>query len=52
MSTVRAPGHGDGTPTVGGTGIRVDDVPVAYEHSGYGLAVIIRLCPDLSLGDT
>ena len=35
MSIVEDPEHSDGAPTIEGTGIRVKDVAVAYEHSGY-----------------
>jgi uncharacterized protein (DUF433 family) len=51
MSTVRDPEHSDGAPTIEGTGIRVKDIAVAYEHSGYGPDEITQLYPDLSLGD-
>jgi uncharacterized protein (DUF433 family) len=51
MSIVQDPEHSDGTPTVEGTGIRVKDVAVAYEHSGYEPDEITQLYPDLSLGD-
>jgi uncharacterized protein (DUF433 family) len=51
MSIVQDPEHSDGAPTIEGTGIRVEDVAVAYEHSGYEPDEIIQLYPDLSLGD-
>jgi hypothetical protein len=35
MGIVRDSQHSDGAPTVEGTGIRVKDIAVAYEHSGY-----------------
>ena len=51
MSIVRDPEHSDGAPTIEGTGIRVKDVAVAYEHSGYEPDEITQLYPDLSLAD-
>lgn len=51
MSIVRDPEHSDGAPTIDGTGIRVKDIAIAYEHSGYDPDEIIQLYPDLSLGD-
>ncbi|PSP79790.1 DUF433 domain-containing protein [Halobacteriales archaeon QS_4_69_225] len=51
MSIVRDPEHSDGAPTIEGTGIRVEDVAVAYEHSGYEPDEITQLYPDLSLGE-
>jgi uncharacterized protein (DUF433 family) len=45
MSIVQDPEHSDGAPTIEGTGIRVKDVAVAYEHSGYEPDEIIRLYP-------
>ena len=51
MSIVRDPEHSDGAPTIEGTGIRVKDVAVAHEHSGYEPDEIIQPYPDLSLGD-
>lgn len=51
MGIVRDSDHSDGAPTVEGTGIRVKDIAVAYEHSGYGPDEITQLYPDLSLGD-
>lgn len=51
MSVVQDPEHSDGAPTVEGTGIRVRDIAVAYEHSGYDPDEITQLYPDLSLGD-
>ncbi|MEF8781610.1 MAG: DUF433 domain-containing protein [Haloarculaceae archaeon] len=51
MSIVRDPEHSDGAPTIEGTGIRVKDIAVAYEHSGYEPDEITQLYPDLSLGD-
>ena len=51
MTIVRDPEHSDGAPTIEGTGIRVKDIAVAYEHSGYEPDEITQLYPDLSLGD-
>jgi uncharacterized protein (DUF433 family) len=51
MSIVQDPEHSDGAPTIEGTGIRVKDVAVAYEHSEYEPDEITQLYPDLSLGD-
>jgi uncharacterized protein (DUF433 family) len=34
VSIVRNSEHSDGAPTIEGTGVRVKDVAVAYEHSG------------------
>ena len=51
MGIVRDPEHSDGAPTVEGTGIRVADIALAYEHSGYDPDEITQLYPDLSLGD-
>jgi uncharacterized protein (DUF433 family) len=51
MTIVRDPKHSDGAPTIEGTGIRVKDVAVAYEHSGYDPDEITQLYPDLSLSD-
>ena len=51
MSIVQDPEHSDGAPTIEGTGIRVADVAVAYEESGYEPDEIIQLYPDLSLAD-
>jgi uncharacterized protein (DUF433 family) len=51
MSVVWDPEHSDGAPTIKGTGIRVKDVVIAYEHSGYEPDEITQLYPDLSLGD-
>jgi uncharacterized protein (DUF433 family) len=51
MTVVQDPDHSDGAPTVAGTGIRVKDIAVAYEHSGYSPDEITQLYPDLSLGD-
>jgi uncharacterized protein (DUF433 family) len=51
MTIVEDPGHSNGAPTVEGTGIRVKDIAVAYEHSGYDPDEITQLYPDLSLGD-
>lgn len=51
MGIVRDPDHSDGAPTIEGTGIRVKDVALAYEHSGYDPDEITQLYPDLSLGD-
>ena len=51
MSIVRDPDHSDGAPTIEGTGIRVKDIAVAYEHSGYEPDEITQLYPNLSLGD-
>jgi len=51
MGIVRDPEHSDGAPTVEGTGIRVEDIASAYEHSGYDPDEITQLYPDLSLSD-
>lgn len=51
MTIVEDPEHSNGAPTVEGTGIRVEDIAVAYEHSGYDPDEITQLYPDLSLGD-
>ncbi len=51
MSIVRDERHSDGSPTIEGTGIRVQDVAEAYEHSGYDPDEITQLYPDLSLSD-
>jgi uncharacterized protein (DUF433 family) len=51
MNIVQDSEHSDGAPTIEGTGIRVKDVAVAYEHSGYEPDEIRELYPDLSLGD-
>ncbi|MCU4741627.1 DUF433 domain-containing protein [Halobacteria archaeon AArc-m2/3/4] len=51
MSLVQDPEHSNGAPTIEGTGIRVTDIAVAYEHSGYEPDEITQLYPDLSLGD-
>ena len=51
MSIVRDERHSDGAPTIEGTGIRVEDVAEAYEHSGYDPDEITELYPDLSLAD-
>jgi len=51
MGIVRDHEHSDGAPTIEGTGIRVKDVAVAYEHSGYDPDEITQLYPDLSLSD-
>lgn len=51
MTIVEYPDHSNGAPTVEGTGIRVKDIAVAYEHSGYDPDEITQLYPDLSLGD-
>jgi uncharacterized protein (DUF433 family) len=51
MNIVQDSEHSDGAPTIEGTSIRVKDVAVAYEQSGYELDEITQLYPDLSLGD-
>lgn len=51
MSNVTDEEHSDGAPTIEGTGIRVKDIAVAYEHSGDSPDEITQLYPDLSLGD-
>ena len=51
MTVVEDSKHSNGAPTVEGTGIRVRDIAVAYEHSGYEPDDITQLYPDLSLGD-
>ena len=51
MNIIQDSEHSDGAPTIEWTGIRVKDVAVAYEHSGYEPDEITQLYPDLSLGD-
>jgi uncharacterized protein (DUF433 family) len=51
MAIVQDPDHSDGAPTIEGTGIRVQDIASAYEHSGYDPDEITQLYPDLSLGN-
>lgn len=51
MRIVRDNQHSDGAPTIEGTGIRVKDIAVAYEHSGYEPDEITQLYPDLTLSD-
>jgi len=51
MAIVRDPNHSDSAPTVEDTGIRVEDIASAYEHSDYDPDEITQLYPDLSLGD-
>jgi uncharacterized protein (DUF433 family) len=51
MTIVRDSEHSDGAPTIEGTGIRMKDVAVACDHSGYEPDEITQLYPDLSLGD-
>ena len=51
MTIVRDERHSNGAPTIEGTGIRVEDVAVAYEQSNYGPDEITQLSPDLSLAD-
>jgi uncharacterized protein (DUF433 family) len=51
MGIVRDPDHSDGAPTVAETGIRVEDIATAYEHSGYDPDEITQLYPDLTLSD-
>jgi len=51
MTIVQDPAHSDGAPTIEGTGIRVKDIAIAYEHSGYDPDEITQLYPDLTLGD-
>lgn len=51
MGIVRESEHSDGAPTIEDTGIRVEDIAVAYEHSSYDPDEITELYPDLSLGD-
>jgi uncharacterized protein (DUF433 family) len=41
--------HSDGAPTIGGTGIRVENVADAYEYSGYSPDEIVDLYPALTL---
>ena len=43
--------HSNGSPTIKGTGIRVEDVACAYEQSGYEPDEITELHPELSLSD-
>jgi uncharacterized protein (DUF433 family) len=51
MRIVQDPAHSDGAPTIKGTGIRVQDIASAYEHSGYEPDEITQLYPDLSLSE-
>jgi uncharacterized protein (DUF433 family) len=51
MSSVQNPKHSDGAMTIEGTGVRVKDIAVVYEHNGYEPDEITRLYPDPSLGD-
>jgi uncharacterized protein (DUF433 family) len=51
MEIVRDEEHSDGAPTIEGTGIRVEDIAVAYEHSGYDPDEITQLYSDLTLAD-
>ena len=51
MTIVRDEKHSNGAPTIEGTGIRVKDIAVAYEHSGYAPDEITQLYPDLTLGE-
>ena len=51
MGIVRDRDHSDGAPIIDGTGIRVKEVGLAYEHSGYSPDEITQLYPDLSLSD-
>ncbi|MFB6189177.1 MAG: DUF433 domain-containing protein [Halapricum sp.] len=51
MGIVRDREHSAGAPTIEGTGIRVKDIAVAYERSGYGPDEITQLYPELSLSD-
>jgi len=51
MGIVRDDDHSDGAPTIEGTGIRVEEIASAYEHSGYDPDEITQLYPDLSLAD-
>lgn len=51
MGIVSDENHSDGAPTVDGTGIRVEDIATAYEHSGYEPDEITQLYPDLTLPD-
>lgn len=48
---VRSEEHSDGSPVLEGTGIRVLDVAVAHESSGYSPEEIVELYPALSLSD-
>ncbi|WP_053949121.1 DUF433 domain-containing protein [Halolamina sediminis] len=48
---VRDDNHSDGSPTVGGTGIRVENVADAYEYSGYSPDEIVDHYPTLTLQD-
>lgn len=50
MTIVRDEKHSDGAPTIEGTGIRVKDIAIAYEQSGYEPDEITQLYPDLTLG--
>ena len=51
MGIIRDAEHSDGVPTVEETGIRVEDIAAAYEHSGYEPDEITQLYPDLTLSD-
>ena len=51
MGIVRDAEHSDGVPIVEETGIRVEDIAAAYEHSGYEPDEITQLYPDLTLSD-
>ena len=50
MEIVRDAEHSDSVPTIE-TGIRVEDIAAAYEHSGYEPDEITQLYPDLTLSD-
>ncbi|MFW5939617.1 MAG: DUF433 domain-containing protein [Halolamina sp.] len=43
--------HSAGSATIGGTGIRVENVADAYEYSGYSPDEIVDLYPALTLQD-
>ncbi len=51
MEIVQDDDHSNSAPTIEGAGIRVKDVAVAYEYSGYDPDEITQLYPDLSLAD-
>ena len=51
MDIIRDPDHSDGSPTVAKTGIRVENIATASEHSGYDPDEITQLYPDLTLSD-
>lgn len=48
---VRRDEHSGGAPVIEGTGIRVLDVAIAYESSGYDPEEIVELYPAISLSE-